>query len=184
MTASRDKAATILESTILESTILESWRTSCGVTAFLVARLPAVLWDERIPGAPARTVRMVAAHFHNSRARWIRTLGREHGIAAPALVDVRRVRRAQLLAALRASARGIEALLRLGLANGGVVPPSRGYTWRNLPLDVGHVLAYFVAHEGHHRGQLVLVARQLGLRLPPHVTNGLWQWSAMVRARR
>ena len=51
------------------------------------------------------------------------------------------------------------------------------YTWRNLPLDVGHVLAYFVAHEAHHRGQIVLVARALGHRLPPAVTAGLWQWT-------
>jgi uncharacterized damage-inducible protein DinB len=42
---------------------------------------------------------------------------------------------------------------------------------------VGHVLAYFVAHEGHHRGQIVLVARQLGHRLPLAVTDGLWQWT-------
>jgi uncharacterized damage-inducible protein DinB len=167
----------------LRAAILDAWRTNCGVTAFLVERLPEKLWDEPLPGAPTRTVRMVAAHFHNSRARWIRTLGREHGIAAPALVDVRRVTRAQLCTALRASAQGIEALLELGLANGGAVPPSRGYTWRNLPLDVGHVLTYFAAHEGHHRGQLVLVARQLGQRLPRQVTDWLWQWSAMARRR-
>jgi uncharacterized damage-inducible protein DinB len=49
--------------------------------------------------------------------------------------------------------------------------------WRNLPLDVGHVLTYFVAHEGHHRGQIVLVARQIGDRLPATVTAGLWQWT-------
>jgi uncharacterized damage-inducible protein DinB len=58
-----------------------------------------------------------------------------------------------------------------------VLPPSKGYVWRNLPLDVGHVLAYFVAHEAHHRGQIVMVARQLDQRLPPAVTNGLWWWS-------
>ena len=52
-------------------------------------------------------------------------------------------------------------------------PPSPAYVWRNLPLDVGRVLAYFVAHETHHRGQVVLVARQLGHRLPSAVTNGL-----------
>lgn len=165
----------------LSRIILDSWRTNCRVTAFLVKHLPAALWNQPIPGAPARTVRMVAAHFHNSRAWWIRILGREHGIVAPALVDRRKVTRAQLLVALRGSAKGIEALLRMGLAAGGSVPPSRGYVWRNLPLDVGHVLTYFVAHEGHHRGQLVMVARQLGHRLPAPVTNGLWQWTTRVR---
>ncbi len=74
-------------------------------------------------------------------------------------------------------------MLELGIRNGGRVPPSRGYVWRNLPLDVGHVLTYFVAHEGHHRGQLVLVARQLGHRLPPPVLNGLWLWTTRVRER-
>jgi uncharacterized damage-inducible protein DinB len=42
---------------------------------------------------------------------------------------------------------------------------------------VGHVLGYFIAHEGHHRGQIVLVARALGHRLPGEITAGLWQWS-------
>jgi uncharacterized damage-inducible protein DinB len=165
----------------LSSTILASWRTNSRVTAYLFEQIPAALWNAPIPGEPARTVRMVAAHIHNSRATWIRTLGREHGIVAPALVDRRKVTRAQLLVALRRSAKGIEGLLRLGLAAGGRVPPSRGYVWRNLPLDVGHVLSYFVAHEGHHRGQLVMVARQLGHRLPPSVSNGLWQWTTRVR---
>jgi uncharacterized damage-inducible protein DinB len=34
-----------------------------------------------------------------------------------------------------------------------------------------------VAHEAHHRGQIVLVARALGHRLPSAVTGGLWQWT-------
>jgi uncharacterized damage-inducible protein DinB len=42
---------------------------------------------------------------------------------------------------------------------------------------VGHVLSYFVAHEGHHRGQIVMLARQMGYRLPPQVTSGLWLWT-------
>ena len=71
----------------------------------------------------------------------------------------------------------MEDLLELGFAASGVLPPSKGYVWRNLPLDVGHVLAYFVAHEAHHRGQIVMVARQLDQRLPRAVTDGLWWWA-------
>src|SRR5260221_12343732 len=161
----------------LGTTLLGAWRTTSRVTAFLVEQMPAALWHVRVPGAPQRTVQMIAGHFHNSRSRWIKTLGREHGISVPALVDLRKVTRRELLSTLKRSSAGIEALLELGMARGGHVPPSKAYVWRNLPLDVGHVLAYFVAHEAHHRGQIVMVARQLNQRLPPAVTNALWWWS-------
>jgi uncharacterized damage-inducible protein DinB len=116
------------------------------------------------------------------RCSWVKTLGREHGITAPSRVDHRSVTPRQLAAALKRSSAGIEAHLKLGLAAEGQLPPSKGYVWRNLSLDVGHVLTYFVAHEAHHRGQIVMVARQTGHRLPSTTTAGLWQWK-MDRAR-
>jgi uncharacterized damage-inducible protein DinB len=165
----------------LRPTILAAWRTNSLVTAHLVEQLPTVIWNASIPGEPRRTIRSIAAHLHNARSRWIRTLGQEHGIASPPLVDKGKVTRRNLIPALKRSSRGIEELLKLGIAGGGQIPPSKAYVWRNLPLDVGHVLAYFVAHEGHHRGQIIMVARQLGHRLPPEVTNALWQWTSLVR---
>jgi uncharacterized damage-inducible protein DinB len=165
----------------LDAMLLTSWRTNSRVTAYLIEHLPAPLWDAAIPGAPRRTVRMIAGHLHNARCMWIKTLGREHGIAVPASVDRRKVARQELLSALKRSSRGIEALLELGIAAGGRVPPSKGYVWRNLPLDVPHVLTYFVAHEGHHRGQIVMLARQLGHRLPTEISAGLWQWTKRVQ---
>lgn len=159
------------------ATLLAAWRTNSRVTAYLIEHLPAALWDVAIPGAPRRTVRMIAGHLHNARCMWLKTLGQEHGIVVPASVDRRTVRRQELLSALQRSSRGIEALLELGNAAGGRVPPSKAYVWRNLPLDVGHVLTYFVAHEGHHRGQIVMLARQCGHRLPQSVSAGLWQWT-------
>jgi uncharacterized damage-inducible protein DinB len=162
---------------------LSAWRTSNRVTIDLIEQIPPALWLAEVPGAPRRTVRMVAAHLHNSRCSWIRTLGREHGLTAPARVDRYRVTRRQLAAALKRSSRGMEDLLELGFAADGVLPPSKGYVWRNLPLDVGHILAYFVAHEAHHRGQIVMIARQLDQLLPRAVLDGLWWWRPSRAAR-
>ena len=159
-----------------ESSFLTAWRTNNRVTIQFIERLPRALWDVAVPGAPQRTIRAIAAHLHNARCRWVHTLGREHGVTIPARVDHHRVTPRQLAAALKRSSSGIEALLKLGLAADGEVPSSKAYVWRNLALDVGHVLTYFVAHEAHHRGQIVMVARQTGHRLPEATTSALWQW--------
>jgi uncharacterized damage-inducible protein DinB len=161
----------------LRDTILNTWRTNNRVTVFLVEHLPPELWTAQIPGAPRRTIRMIAGHLHNVRCMWIKTLGHELGVTVPRSVDRRRVGRKELVPALQRSSHGILRLLILGCEQGGRIPPASTYVWRNLPLDVGHVLAYFVAHEAHHRGQIVLVARALGYRLPSAVTSGLWQWT-------
>ena len=160
------------------ASVLAAWATNARVTAFLVERMPDELWTTILPGAPVKkTFGMLAAHLHNARRGWVRTLGRPHGVPVPAAVDRRRVTRAALVRALEHSARGIADLLALAIRHGGSIPPTEAYVWRNLPLDAGHVLAYFVAHEAHHRGQIVHAARALGHRLPADVVNGVWAFT-------
>jgi uncharacterized damage-inducible protein DinB len=158
--------------------LIRAWRTHDRTTRYLVEHLPAEIWDREVPGVRRLTVRQIATHLHNSRCRWIKSLGRGHGIAAPALLDLRRVRQPQLVRALLRSSNGIVALIRLGASSGGVVPRA---TWQNFPTDLAHFLTYFVAHEAHHRGQLILIARQLGHRLPGEVLEGIWQWTRRSR---
>lgn len=161
--------------------LIEAWRTNNLVTMYLVERLPAELWSMAVPGSPRRTVGTIAAHLHNSRCRWIKALGAGYGVHPPPMVDLRRVRGRQLVRALARSSTGIIRLIELGADRGGKVPSS---AWQNFPTDLPHFLAYFVAHEAHHRGQLVMLARELGHQLPADVVNGLWQWNALRRASR
>lgn len=167
--------------TLDNALILDAWSTNNRVTVFLVKNLPLELWSAAVPGAPRRTVRMIAGHIHNARCMWIKTLGEEFGIAVPRPVDRHKVGPTELIRALGRSSRGISKLLTLGCERGGTLPLSKSYTWRNLPLDVGHVLTYFVAHEAHHRGQIVMLARQLGHRLPVEVTGGLWHFTKRAK---
>ncbi|HSB27639.1 MAG TPA: DinB family protein [Pyrinomonadaceae bacterium] len=165
----------------LRNTIFDAWKTNNRVTIFLVEHLPAELWEAKVPGAPRRTIRMIAGHMHNARCMWIKTLGQDHGIRVPRNVDRHRIESPALVAALNSSSKGVLNLLKLGCDQGGSIPATSAYVWRNLPLDVGHILGYFIAHEGHHRGQIVMLARQLGHRLPVEVTGGIWHWTQRAR---
>ena len=168
--------ATVTPQGMADLRLLDAWRTSNRVTIYLIEQLGPELWVAPLPGSPRRSVGMMASHLHNARCRWIRALGSELGVAVPSMVE-RRATQRQVVSALRQSSRGVLAVLRIGCEHGGSIPPTPAYSWRNLPLDVGHVLCYLVAHEGHHRGQIVMAARALGARLPAEVTNGLWQWT-------
>lgn len=161
-----------------EQTLLAAWHTNQQVTMYLIKNLPLELWSKNVPGNPRRTVRMIAAHIHNARCMWIKLIGARHGIVVPRHVDGRTVRPSELSRALVQSSKGIIALMRLGIDRGGALPPA---AWQNFPTDLVHFLSYFVAHEAHHRGQLCMLARQLGHRLPGEVTAGLWQWKKRSR---
>ena len=158
--------------------LIDAWRTSHRVTVYLVENLPTELWSMNVPASPRRTVRTIAAHIHNARCMWIKMIGANHGVAVPRLVNARKVTPSQLSRALERSSEGMIELIRLGVARGGTSPPA---AWQNFPTDLVHFLNYFVAHEAHHRGQLCMLARQLGHRLPAEITAGLWQWKKRAR---
>lgn len=101
-----------------------------------------------------------------------------HGVAVPRTVDPQKVKPSDLSRALERSSKGIIDVIRLGAERGGTIPAA---SWQNFPTDLVHFLNYFVAHEAHHRGQLCMLARQLGYRLPTEVTAGLWQWKKRSR---
>jgi uncharacterized damage-inducible protein DinB len=159
---------------------IAAWRTTNAATVYLVERLPAEVWSSPVPGIPRQTAGRIAAHIHNCRCSWIRSIGARHGVKVPRAVDLRRVRQRELVGALARSSEGMVALIELGRAAHGHVPRA---TWQNFPTDLFHFVSYFAAHEGHHRGQLLMIARQLGARLPRDVANGVWQWTRLSRGR-
>src|SRR6266705_3167084 len=93
--------------------IMAAWRTNNRATTYLVERLPPAVWSMPVPGISRLTVGMIAAHIHNSRCTWIRSIGARHGVTVPRLVDLRRVRPKELLRALSRSSKGMIGLIEL-----------------------------------------------------------------------
>ncbi|MDN5203410.1 DinB family protein [Fulvivirgaceae bacterium BMA10] len=155
----------------LEEAILASWRTNNQVNVYLFENLPGELWPLKVPGAPRRTVQMIAGHIHNCRCMWIKMLNKEFNIKVPGSVNRHKVTKEELIPALMQSSEGIIKLIELNLTSKVKKIPN---------FHAGNVVdfvAYFIAHEAHHRGQICMLARQLGHRLPKKVAVGIWEWT-------
>lgn len=153
----------------LSNAVLSNWQINNHVTVSLVKVLPAAIWPEKMPGYEQKTVRMLAAHLHNIRCRWLKHFARKWDLEVPAPVDHHNIPRKDLVTALNGSSRVMLTLLKAGLQNNNKLP---GYS-----LSAVHFTHYMIAHEAHHRGQLIMAARQLGHAIPVKVTDRLWQWS-------
>jgi uncharacterized damage-inducible protein DinB len=165
--------------TDFSETIFNAWKTTNRTTIFLIEHIPAGLWSEKVPGSPHRTIGMIASHIHNIRCRWIKSIVKGDAVKVPVRVNLRTASRDEVINALNQSSKAMLKLLRIIIDNGGKLPFKPA--WLNFPDDVIHFLTYFAAHEAHHRGQIILLGRQLNYRFSKEVTTGVWIWTKRLK---
>jgi len=145
----------------------------------LIEHLDPAAWRAKPPGN-ARTIAAIFTHMHNVRCKWVR-LTAPH-LKVPPQLNRTRCTRQQARAGLAQSASRCSEMLAEALSEGdGRIQRFRRDGW-GQPWPVGpEMLCYMLAHEAHHRGQVCMLAHQLGLRLPVAVSSGIWNWEKLWR---
>jgi len=162
--------------------ILNSWKTNTRITIYFIEHITLKLWSTELPDSSKRTIGMISSHIHNTRCMWIKMIGKNiQSLKVSIRVDPRHANRKIVIGALAQSSQSMLKLLEACINNGGKLPTKPA--WLNFPDDIIHFLTYFVAHEGHHRGQIILLARQLKHRFPSEVTNGVAMEKTIKRSR-
>jgi len=108
-----------------------------------------------------RTIAAIFTHMHNMRAKWVR-LTAPH-LKVPAQLDRAHCTPQQARAGLAESARCAEMLGEALGGEGRIEKFLRDGWARPWPVGV-EMLCYMLAHEAHHRGQVCMLAHQLGFR--------------------
>ncbi len=144
----------------------------------LITNLDLSVWKAQPPGK-VRTIAAIFAHMHNVRTKWIRLTAPHLGV--PAQLNRARCTPSEARKALAKSAECCEAMLAEALGGEGRVKEFRRDGWAR-PWPAGpEMLCYMISHEAHHRGQIAMLAHQLGFPLPGKVTSELWNWEKLLK---
>lgn len=147
--------------------LLETWSIHSRINLYLLEAVPEAALNHVGP-SKGRSIGAQFAHVHNVRLMWLQAAAGEvpAGLAKIEKGDV--VHKGLLAEQLSASAEAIAALVRTALEQSGRI---KGFK----PHAVAFI-GYLIAHESHHRGQIVLTLKQTGVPVDKKVLYGMWEW--------
>jgi uncharacterized damage-inducible protein DinB len=164
--------------TQIRDVLLETYAVNEAINQLILERLDPNAWRAVPPGRNARTIAAIFTHVHNIRRKWLR-LSAPH-LKLPAQLDRTHCTQRQASIALAESAKRCLEMLAEGLGSSdGSVKQFRRDGWAK-PWPAGaSMLAYMLSHEAHHRGQVCMLAHQLGFPLPLKAAYGMWVWEKL-----
>jgi uncharacterized damage-inducible protein DinB len=151
----------------LPGALLAAFDTNNRINHDLIESLPAEAWNTKAPDGKGRTIAAIVAHMHNVRVMWLKAA---KAATLPEQLNRATVTPAQALRGLESSRAALSGLIEAALQSDGRV--------RNFRPDAAGFVGYLIAHDAHHRGQITMLARQIGYPLPQKAMFGMWEWGS------
>jgi uncharacterized damage-inducible protein DinB len=158
--------------------MVQAYALNERMNQLVLEHLDSRAWRAKPSGKGGRTIAAIFSHVHNVRCKWLR-LSAPH-LKDPAHLDRSRCTQKQAASALAESAARCCEMVSEALS----VPPGRVPSfvrdgW-SRPWRAGAAMcAYMISHEAHHRGQVCMLAHQVGFPLPMQATAGMWNWEKL-----
>ncbi len=148
--------------------MLEAWQTNNRINLFLLDRITDEGLRCSLSTRGGRDVARQFAHMHDVRVWALQTRANDLATKLRVFASKESPDRNTLKSALSASGDAIGLFLADLVAG---KPKRRGFKkgW------ISH-LSYFIAHESHHRGSIILTLKQSGHNLDQDTRWAIWNW--------
>ena len=152
----------------MKEQLLETWQINNRMNLLLLDNITDMGMQKTLSTRGGRTIYQQFVHIHNVRMQWLEICAKDIFKKYKMLDKEAPFDRKSLHKAFESSGIGIGKLLSLGWDNAGKI---KGFKKGVIPM-----LGYFISHESHHRGNILVTLKQCGEKIPDAVKWGLWEW--------
>ena len=153
----------------LHSQILQTWRTNNQVNLMILDAINDEVLDYTFAPRGGGKIGHQFAHMYNVRYWKIENANKS------LVTEYQTIKSADsksvdfLKERLADTSYMIEEIIAVSLENEGQV---KGFKRGLVPF-----IGYFISHEGHHRGNILLTLKQKGFKFPDQLKYGIWEWN-------
>jgi len=149
--------------------IIEALRTNNRINLMLFDAIDKEGMACTLSKRGGRNVLRQFAHIHDVRRMQIEARGRKLGIQLEKFPAKEPVTRARIRKALVTSGKALERFF-------SAIDKGEANCMKKGPVIY---LAYFMAHDAHHRGGILLTLKERGLPVPKDIRYGVWDWGRL-----
>ena len=152
--------------------LIEAWRTNNRINLFLIDHISPAGMKCTLSKRGGREVARQFAHLHDVRIYHLEKRAKDLSVGLTKFQskggDKVIPKKAELKKALKESSAAIETFL-IDVLEGK--PKRRGFK-KGIFANFG----YFIAHESHHRGSILLTLKESGHKLDNKTSYAIWAW--------
>jgi uncharacterized damage-inducible protein DinB len=152
----------------LKEQLQEAWRTNNKINMLFIELIDEAHGHHCL-SARGRTVYEQLAHLHNVRMQWLDIVAKDICKKYKIIGKDTSLDKKILVEALEGSGKGIEAFIDKSWEKEGKV---NSFKKGLIPF-----IGYLIAHESHHRGNVLLTLKQTGVKIPDELKWGIWDWN-------
>jgi len=153
---------------LMKEQLHEAWRTNNKINLLFIELISDEDMNKTL-SMRGRTIYQQLAHLHNVRVQWLDIVAKDIYKKSTVISKDASVEKEILFEAFEGSGKGIEEFIDKSWEREGKVS---SFKKGLIPF-----ISYFIAHESHHRGNILLTLKQIGVKIPDELKWGIWDWN-------
>ena len=153
----------------IEAQVLETWQIHQRILLFTLEAIPVEAMSSTLSKRGGRDISRQFAHLQYVRVARLKPFAKKRGIELIEFNPKLSPSKEELEAGLCGSGDLMEEYIKQAIAHGGKVT--------NFKRGVVPMIGYYISHETHHRGNIVLTMKICGHKIPDALKYNIWEWN-------